>query len=154
LARSRRVGPGEVLVLLLSGGASSLVARPADGLTLEEKAATTRALMLAGADIVQLNAVRKHLSSIKGGWLAAACRGESLTLAISAVPGDDLEAIGSGPAVPDRSTWEDVRDALTATGVWRDVPARVRQLVEAGLAGRVPETPKPGDERLARARGI
>ncbi len=153
LARARMVAPGEILVVLLSGGASSLVARPADGLAMTEKAATTRALMLAGADIVQLNTVRKHLSAIKGGWLAAACPGGIVTLAISDVPGDDIGAIGSGPAVPDTSTWNDVHDALVATGVWPDVPVRVRARIEDGLAGRWPETPKPGDARLARAHG-
>lgn len=154
LSRVRLVAPDEIVVVLLSGGASSLVARPADGLTMTEKEATTRALMLAGADIVQLNTVRKHLSSIKGGWLGAACRGETLTLAISDVPGDDIGAIGSGPAVPDTSSWTDVHDALEVTGVWPDVPARVRARIEEGLAGRVPDTPKPGDQRLARARGM
>jgi glycerate 2-kinase len=154
LTRAGRVAPGEILVVLLSGGASALVARPAEGLAMEEKEAATRALMLAGADVVQLNTVRKHLSSIKGGWLAASCRGEAMTLAISDVPGDDIGAIGSGLAMPDTSTWTDVHAALVATGVWPELPSRVRARVEDGVAGRVHETPKPGDERLARARGV
>ncbi len=153
ISRAQDVEPGEHLVVLLSGGASALMARPAEGLAMADKASATRALMLAGADIVQLNTVRKHLSSIKGGWLAARCRGATTTLAISDVPGDDIGAIGSGPAMPDGSTWGEVREALTTTGVWARLPAQVRTRVDDGLAGRVPETPKPGDERLARATG-
>jgi hydroxypyruvate reductase len=90
---------------------------------------------------------------VKGGWLAAACAGPTTTLALSDVVGDDLSVIGSGPGVPDGSTWLDVRRALEARGVWTSMPASVRGRVDAGCGGAVPDTPKPGDPRLARAMG-
>ncbi|MEO8682640.1 MAG: glycerate-2-kinase family protein, partial [Vicinamibacterales bacterium] len=90
------VAAGETLVVLLSGGASSLMSAPIDGLTLSDKIRTTRLMMESGADIHALNTVRRHLSRVKGGRLAAACAGRTVTLAISDVIGDDLAAIGSG----------------------------------------------------------
>ena len=93
-----QVAPDEGLLVLLSGGASALMAAPAEGLSLAGKQQTVRTMLLAGADILALNTVRKHLSRIKGGRLAAACRGATLTLAVSDVIGDDLSVIGSGPA--------------------------------------------------------
>ena len=104
--------PDETLLVLLSGGASALMAVPADGLTLADKQATTRHLLRAGADIHELNTVRKHLSAIKGGWLAAAAPGACRTFAISDVVGDDPSVIGSGPTVPDASTFRDALDIL------------------------------------------
>ena len=141
----------ETLVVLLSGGASALMAVPADGLTLEDKQATTRQLLRAGADIHALNTVRKHLSAIKGGWLAAAARGACRTYAISDVVGDDLSVIGSGPTVPDASTFRDTLDILRRFGGDAAYPPRVLSRVQDGVAGRVPETPKDGDPRLANA---
>jgi glycerate 2-kinase len=154
LERAAHTGPDEHLVLLVSGGASALMCDAADGLTFEDKLAATRALMLAGADIHQLNALRKHLSRVKGGWLAAACRGVTTTLALSDVVGDDLSVIGSGPGLADPSTWQDVADALTTFGAWDAMPEPVQARLEGGLAGQVPDTPKPGDPRLARAEGF
>ncbi len=139
------------LVVLLSGGASALMAVPADGLGLDLKQRTARTMMDAGAAITELNAVRKHLSAVKGGRLAAACRGATVTLAISDVVGDDLSVIGSGPGVPDPSTWGDVRDALAAFGGDRHAAAVLERAV-AGCAGRLPETPKGSDAAMARAR--
>lgn len=132
------VKPDECLVLLLSGGASALMAAPLDGIRLEQKQQIIQRLLLGGADIHALNAVRKHLSRIKGGRLAAACRGTTLTLAISDVVGDDLSVIGSGPGVADESTTEDALRALRHY---------VPDIAEPALA----ETPKPGDPALARA---
>jgi len=154
LRRARSVGVGEHLVLLVSGGASALMAEAADGIAFEDKQAATRAFMLAGADIHQLNALRKHLSMVKGGWLAAACAGLTTTLALSDVVGDDLSVIGSGPGWPDASTWQDVATAVAARGVADRLPVAVRARIAEGLAGRVPETPKPGDPRLARVAGF
>lgn len=139
------------LVLLVSGGASALMADAADGLPFESKLAATRGFMLAGADIHQLNALRKHLSSVKGGRLAAACAGRTTTLALSDVVGDDLSVIGSGPGVPDPSTWSDVAQGLEARRAWDLTPPDVRERVERGCRGEVPDTPKPGDPRLERA---
>ncbi len=140
------------LVVLLSGGASALLAAPADGLTLADKQATARTMMAAGAAITELNAVRKHLSAIKGGRLAAACAGDVVTLALSDVVGDDLSVIGSGPAVADASTWFDARAALAAHGgLDAHLPAVVARIA-AGCAGAIADTPKPGDRSMARAR--
>lgn len=145
------VGGDECLLLLLSGGASALMALPAEGLTLDDKRHAVRTMMLAGADIQALNTVRKHLSRIKGGRLAAACRGTMLTLAVSDVIGDDLSVIGSGPGLADASTWSDAAAALEKFGGRRHAPA-VRALVERGCAGEIPDSPKPGDATLTMAR--
>ena len=149
LAIAERVHSGEALVILLSGGASSLMAAPIDGITLADKIATTKLMMLAGADIHALNTVRRHLSKVKGGRLAAACVGTTVTLAISDVVGDDLNAIGSGPGVPDQTTWSDASSALGRFG--GDAHAEsVKALIAAGDAGFIADTPKGGDPSMAR----
>ncbi len=149
-----QAAPDESLLVLLSGGASALLAAPADGVTLADKQAATKLLLEAGASIDELNAVRKHLSAVKGGGLAAAARCEVVTFALSDVVGpvrDDPGVIGSGPTAPDASTWEDALAVVTRRGVLARLPQAVRQRLEAGARGDVPETPKPGDPRLARA---
>ena len=151
IAIAEGVHSGEALVILLSGGASALMAAPISGLSLEDKIETTRVMMTAGADIHALNTVRRHLSKVKGGRLAASCVGTTITLAISDVVGDDLHAIGSGPGVPDRSTWSDVAAALDRFGGDRH-GERVKALVRDGLAGKVADTPKPGHASLSRAQ--
>jgi glycerate 2-kinase len=146
--------PDESLLVLLSGGASALMAVPAAGLTLADKQATTRHLLRAGANIHELNTVRKHLSASKGGWLAAAAPGACRTLAISDVVGDDPSVIGSGPTVPDASTFRDAFDILQRyAGGAADAayPRAVLQRMEGGVRGEVPDTPKPNDARLSRA---
>ena len=135
------------LVVLLSGGASALLAAPAEGLTLDDKMETARVLMKAGLSIEPLNRVRKHLSRVKGGRLAVAAS-RTLTLAISDVHGpvpDDPSVIGSGPTVADPSTYA---DALQIVAGLDGIPARVRQYLEQGAQGSLPETVKPGDPRL------
>ena len=102
---ARGVGEGELLVVLLSGGGSALMALPAEGVTLEDKQATAYMLMAQGADITELNTVRKHLSAVQGGRLAVAAGGRVMTLVVSDVVGDDLSVIASGPTVPDESTY-------------------------------------------------
>ena len=116
IAVAQGVHSGEALVILLSGGASALMAAPIDGISLADKIDTTRLMMASGADIHALNTVRRHLSRVKGGRLAAACVGTTVTLAISDVVGDDLHAIGSGPGVPDATTWADAAAALDRFG--------------------------------------
>jgi hydroxypyruvate reductase len=153
LARAASVGSDEQLVLLVSGGASALMAEAAADVAFDDKLAATRAFMLAGADIQQLNALRKHLSLVKGGWIAAACAGATTTLALSDVVGDDLSVIGSGPGWPDVSTWPDVAAALEARAALPLMPPAIRARVEAGVRGVIPDTPKPGDARLARVEG-
>lgn len=153
LAVAAELQPDESLLVLLSGGASALMAVPAAGLTLADKQATTRHLLRAGATIHELNTVRKHLSASKGGWLAAAAPGACRTFAISDVVGDDPSVIGSGPTVPDTSTFRDAFDVLQRyAGVAGDAyPRAVLDRMAGGLRGEVPDTPKPDDARLARS---
>ena len=139
LERVRGLGPDDLVVALMSGGASALVALPAPGLTLADKQAINRALLACGANITEMNAVRKHLSAIKGGRLAAAAApARVVTLAISDVPGDDPAVIGSGPTVPDASTYAQAREILARYGVEPSPAAAAR------LAAAADETPKPG----------
>jgi glycerate 2-kinase len=140
-----------VLVVLISGGASAMMALPVDGVTLEDKQQTVRLLLLGGADIHQLNTVRKHLSAIKGGQLAAASRARIVTLAVSDVIGDDLSMIASGPTVPDATTFRAALQVLDDHGGRAGYPRSVVQHLERGETGLVPETPKPGDSRLAHS---
>jgi glycerate 2-kinase len=130
----------DLVLCLISGGASSLLAMPAEGITLEEKQAINKALLKSGAAIDEMNCVRKHLSAIKGGRLAAMCSpAKVVTLLISDVPGDSAEVIGSGPTVPDSSTCADALRILKRYGI--DIPPAAR----AGLESGAFETPKPGD---------
>ncbi|MCQ4162235.1 glycerate kinase [Roseomonas sp. GC11] len=136
----------DMVLALMSGGASALMPLPAPGLTLEEKQAVNRALLASGATIQEMNCVRRHLSAIKGGRLAAAAYPARVrTLAISDVPGDDPSVIGSGPTVPDATTFAEAR-ALVAHYEIELPPA-----VAAHLEAAADETPKPGDKRLSRA---
>jgi hydroxypyruvate reductase len=141
----------DVVLVLLSGGGSALMALPADGITLQDKQRTARTLMEQGADIHELNTVRKHLSAIKGGQLAAATRATAITLAVSDVVGDDLSVIASGPTVPDDSTFAAAIDVLARRGGEDRYPAPVVARLRRGAAGALAETPKRGDPRLARA---
>jgi hydroxypyruvate reductase len=150
LAVAGAAGPDDVLIFLLSGGASAMMALPPAGVTLADKQLASKQLLSLGAEIHALNAVRKHLSAIKGGWLAASNRGATLTFALSDVVGDDLSAIGSGPTVPDETTFADSLAVLDAHGGRDAYPRSVVERLTQGAAGVVPETPKPGDPRLAR----
>jgi len=142
LARGLR--PDDQLVCLVSGGGSALLALPAPALTLADKQAVTRALLRCGATIGEINTVRKHLSAIKGGRLAAAAApARVVTLAISDVPGDDPAVIASGPTVPDPTSFADARAVLAKYGI--DEP----KAVIAHLAAAVDETPKPADPIFA-----
>lgn len=136
--------PTDLLFVLLSGGASSLLPAPAPGLTLEDKQETTRLLLHSGASIGEINAVRKHLSTLKGGGLAAATRARVICLILSDVIGDDLGTIGSGPTSPDPTTFADACEILQRYRIWEQVPPRVRERLSGGLTGTVKETPKPG----------
>jgi len=151
LALAESLTADDTLLVLLSGGASALMAAPADGLTLDEKRATTDRLMREGADIHALNTVRKHLSQIKGGQLAARTRATTIALAISDVVGDDPSVIASGPTVADASTFADALGFLQRFGGESIYPSAVVARLKAGAAGTLAETPKPGDPRLARA---
>ena len=149
LALAASAGPDDLVLCLISGGGSALLALPAEGITLADKQAVNRALLTSGADIGEMNVVRKHLSAIKGGRLAAAAWPAPLVaLAISDVPGDDLAVIASGPTVADPSTYAEAR-AILARHAIEPPPA-----VAARLAAAADETPKPGDERLSHARTV
>ena len=152
-ARVSTLSSSEHLLLLVSGGASALMAAPIPGVSLEDKQAATRALMLQGADIHELNALRRHLSAVKGGRLAEVCRAPVTTCALSDVVGDDLHVIGSGPGMPDPTSWHDVAAVLMRRQVWPLMPPAVARAVEDGVAGRIPDTPKPGDPAVAHTRG-
>lgn len=143
-------GGADVLVVLLSGGASAVLDVPADGVTLDDLARTTDRLLRAGADIAALNAVRKHLSLIKGGRLAAACPGRTIALVISDVVGDDLSVIGSGPTVADPSTYAEALAVLVRFGGADAFPSAVVDALVLGARGARPETPKPGSFCLGR----
>jgi hydroxypyruvate reductase len=151
IALARAAQEDDLLVVLLSGGASSFVALPATGLTLSDKQHTSKRLLDMGAEIHELNTVRKHLSSIKGGWLAAAHAGSVITLALSDVVGDDLSSIGSGPTVPDSTTFREALAVLDGHGGRDAFPATVVDRLERGAAGEIAETPKRGDPRLAKS---
>jgi len=153
LALVSGAGRDDALVVLLSGGASSLLACPAPGLSLADVAATTSLLLSAGAGIEELNAVRKHLSAVGGGRLGRCAVSDRIeVLAISDVPGDRIDVIGSGPFAPDPSTFADALAALDRRGVRDRVPARVASHLVAGARGEAEETAKPGDAGLERVR--
>jgi glycerate 2-kinase len=141
---TRGLTPDDLVLCLISGGASSLLAMPADGITLEQKQAINQALLKSGAAIGEMNCVRKHLSAIKGGRLAAMCApAQVVTLLVSDVPGDAPEVIGSGPTVPDSTSCADALAILARHRI--ELPAAAR----AGLESGALETPKPGDPVFA-----
>ena len=148
------LGSEDLLIVLLSGGASSLLPLPDEGLTLADKQRVTRMLLRSGATIAELNAVRKHLSAIKGGGLAAATRAQVLTLILSDVGGDDPGVIGSGPTAPDRTTFLDAARIIRRYGLWERLPAPVRIHLVEGLAGWRPETPKPRSRIFRRVAHV
>jgi glycerate 2-kinase len=140
------LSPDDLVVCLISGGGSSLLTMPLEGLTLDDKQQVNRALLKSGATISEMNCVRRHLSAIKGGRLAAACHpAKVVTLLMSDVPGDDPINIASGPTVADPTTCADALDVIRRYGI--DVPPAVMRVLESGTC----ESVKPGDPRLARA---
>jgi glycerate 2-kinase len=158
LAGARRIaqiasqaGPDDLVICLISGGASALLPLPAPPITLAEKQKTTRLLLHCGASIHEINCVRKHISRIKGGQLARlAYPATLLTLILSDVIGDDLDVIGSGPTVPDRSTFADARAIFEKYRIWSKLPSSVRNRI--GSAAE--ETPKPGDKIFEKTENV
>ena len=151
LELAKNLSEKELLVVLLSGGASAGLSVPSEGISSKEKRITTDALLSSGVSIDGLNCVRKHLSSIKGGLLGVAARGRVLTLAISDVVNpvpDDPTVIGSGPTVPDPTTFGDALRVCCQPQIRDDVPQRVREYLRRGSLGERVETPLPGDIRL------
>ena len=148
LQRVESLGPDDLLIALISGGGSALLSLPAGTVGIEALKATTLELLRCGAPIQEINAVRKHLSAILGGRLAAACRASVLALLISDVTGDEPTHIASGPCAPDPTTFGDALSVLRRYGV--DAPPSVREHLERGARGELPETPKPGDRIFMR----
>jgi hydroxypyruvate reductase len=146
--RTKALTRDDLLLVLLSGGGSSLLSLPAEGISMADLTATTRELLRSGAPIQDMNTVRKHLSLIQGGRLAAASRAPVVALIVSDVTGDDPTHIASGPCAPDPTTFQDALDVLDRFEV--RAPAPVRQHLERGARGELPETPKPGDRIFKR----
>ncbi len=144
----------DLLIVLLSGGASSLLCAPALGLTLTDKRRTTNMLLRCGASIHELNTVRKHLSAVKGGQLAQATSAKILTLIMSDVLGDDLATIGSGPTVPDPTTFQEAKTILKHYHIWSRIPERVRNHLDLGIRGHIAETWKSRTRHSSCSRSM
>ncbi len=141
-----RAASGKGLLVLVSGGGSALVEKPQEGLTLEDLTRTTKLLLNSGANIHEINTVRKHLSMVKGGWLAKHAEpGPVYAYYASDVPGDRFESIASGPTAPDPTTYSDALLVLKRYELLGKVPMSVIKVLEEGASGRRPETPKPDD---------
>lgn len=154
-AQADQAEEGDLVIVVISGGASALLVKPAEGISLEEKQETTRLLLASGASIHEINAIRKHLSELKGGQLARrAAPASVLALLLSDVIGDDLDVIGSGPTAPDASTFGDALQVLDQYGLRKRVPPAVRRRLEYGAQSKLPETPKPGDPLFQRVRNL
>ena len=146
-----QAGETDLVICLISGGGSALLAAPADGITLEDKQEVTRLLLACGATIHEINAVRKHLSLVKGGGLARLAQPATVvSLILSDVVGDNLDVIASGPTVPDSSTFHQAAEVLYRYEIWHQIPPRVRERVQKGMAGEVEETPKPQEPFFER----
>ena len=148
LVLARSLGADDLMLALISGGGSALLSVPAEGISMADLKAVTRDLLASGAPIQDMNTVRKHLSAIAGGRLAAATRARVIALIISDVTGDQPTHIASGPCAPDPSTYRDALDILDRFKV--KPPASIAQRLEKGARGEIPETPKPGDAAFAR----
>ena len=150
-----RAGEGDLVVSLISGGGSALLPQPAGRIRLEEKQAVTRRLLECGASIDEINAVRKHISGSKGGQMArAAAPAVTVNLMLSDVVGDRMDVIASGPFVPDASTFQEAWHILDRYGLIPDLPDAVREHLEQGRDGRIPDTPKAGDPAFERVTNL
>ena len=148
LRRAKALSHDDLLLVLVSGGGSALLSLPAEGISMAELKVTTRELLKCGAPIQDMNTVRKHLSAIQGGKLAAACRAQVVALVISDVTGDDPTHIASGPCAPDPTTYQDALEILKRYEV--KVPKTVAEHLARGAKGELPETPKPGSRIFKR----
>jgi glycerate-2-kinase len=149
-AMASELGRRDLLIVLLSGGASSLLPAPVAGVTLADKQRTTQELLRCGASIREINTVRKHLSRIKGGRLAELTEATVVTVILSDVLGDDLSAVASGPTAPDPTTYQEAVAILKRHRIWRAVSQRVRRHLDRGCRGLASETPKPGTSLFRR----
>jgi len=155
LAIAEQAEEDDLIICLISGGGSSLMPLPRDGISLADKRELTSALLKSGASINEVNAVRKHVSAFKGGWLAKkAYPATVLNLILSDVMGDPLESIASGPTVPDSSTFADAKKVLEKHSLWKTAPSSVRKILSDGVEGHIAETPKPGDPAFERVSNV
>ncbi|MEM1585904.1 MAG: glycerate kinase [Candidatus Bathyarchaeia archaeon] len=155
LELAERAEESDLIMCLISGGGSSLMAYPHDGISLEDKRRVTDILLKCGAKIDEINAVRKHLSGFKGGRLArVAYPATVISLLLSDVIGDPLDVIASGPTVPDPTTFRDAINVLKKYNVWNDTPETVRNFLVSGDGGLVEETPKAGDQCFKRVHNF
>lgn len=150
--RVEACGPRDLLFVLISGGASSLIPAPVAGVSLADKQTITDRLLRSGAAIQEINIVRKHLSTIKGGRLAESTKARIVTLILSDVIGDDLASIGSGPTAPDPSSFQDAIAVLRRYRLWGTAPDPICEHLGQGRRGIVGETPKPGSARFKRVQ--
>ena len=151
----RRATEDDLVVFLVSGGGSALLPCPVDPITLDDKIRTTQTLLNCGATIHEVNAVRKHISKIKGGRLARLAYPATLvSLILSDVVGDDLDVIASGPTVPDASSFADCLRVIAGYELEEKIPPRVRAFLDAGARGEVEETPKAGDPIFKNVRNV
>jgi len=154
-ALAAEAGEDDLALCVISGGASALMPAPAHPVTLGEKQETTRLLLACGATIHEINAVRKHISALKGGQLARlAAPATVVSLLLSDVIGDDLDVIGSGPMAPDSSSFAAARSVLDKYRLEERVPRSVAERIRQGCAGEIPETPKPGDSVFSRVQNL
>lgn len=155
LALLEKSNDNDLVIFLLSGGASALLTSPADTISLEDLQQTTAVLLSSGATIQEVNCIRKHLDIVKGGQLArAAAPATSVALILSDVVGDSLEIIASGPTTPDSSTYQEALEILSRYRLMEEVPSNVIAHLEMGASGKLKETPKPGDPTLTKVHNI
>jgi glycerate 2-kinase len=151
----KKAGEETLVICLLSGGASSLLVAPADGITLNDKRMITDLILSAGADIIELNSVRKHLSAVKGGRLAeTAYPATILTVILSDVIGDRLDVIASGPTIPDSSSFRDALHVIHKYSLEKKIPSSIFSLLHLGVAGVIPDTPKSGAVFFQQVRNV
>ena len=154
VAIAEKADAHDLVICLISGGGSSLMPLPRDGITLDDKQVVTGVMLKSGADIAEISAVRKHLSAFKGGWLAKkAYPATVVSLILSDVVGDKLDSIASGPTVPDSSTFAEAVRILEVR-LWESSPFSVRKALSDGAAGLLEETPKPGDPVFANVHNF
>jgi len=151
----RQAEESDLVIGVLSGGGSALLPMPAEGITLEDKQAATKLLLACGATINEMNAVRKHISQVKGGQLARAVYPATLiTLLLSDVIGDPLDVIASGPTVPDESTFKETQRIFEKYNIQPQLPASIKKHIDKGLAGAAPETPKAGEPIFKKTQNL
>jgi glycerate-2-kinase len=152
---AEKAGENDLIICLISGGGSSLMPLPKDGITLEDKRKITEALLKCGATINEINTVRKHISDFKGGWLAKKVYPATvLNLILSDVLGDPLDFIASGPTVPDSTTFSDAIKVLKKYGLWDKAPESIKRVLLNGEKGLIPENPKVGDEAFKKVFNV